>query len=115
MVDKSLAAACGLFCGACEHLGTKCRGCGHQEGKPFWTAMMNVESCPLYDCCVNTKHLEHCGLCIELPCETFLALRDPSLSDEEAEKALVARQNDLAKRKRIGTEQWLKEKQRTSL
>jgi hypothetical protein len=44
-----------------------------------------------------------------------LALRDPSLSDEEAEKAIVARQNDLTKRKRIGTEKWLKEKQRTNL
>jgi hypothetical protein len=77
--------------------------------------MMNVESCPVYSCCVNTKYLEQCGLCDELPCETFLALRDPSLSDEEAEKALVARQNDLTKRKRIGTEKWLKEKKRTNL
>jgi len=73
--------------------------------------MMNIESCPLYSCCVNTKQLEHCGLCSELPCETFLQLRDPSLSDEEAEKALIARQNDLIKRKEIGTEQWLKEKE----
>lgn len=73
--------------------------------------MVNVESCPLYNCCVNTKKLEHCGLCSELPCETFLALRDPSLSDEETENALVLRKNDLVKRKRIGTGQWLKEKE----
>jgi hypothetical protein len=33
------------------------------------------------------------------------------LSDEEAEKALIARQNDLIKRKEIGTENWLKEKE----
>ncbi len=115
MVNKNLAAACGLFCGTCEHLGTKCKGCGNQKGKPFWAAMMNVEACPLYNCSVNTKKLEHCGLCSELPCETFLALRDPSLSDEEAEKALAARQNDLAKRKRLGTEKWLKEKAGTRL
>jgi hypothetical protein len=76
--------------------------------------MITVEWCPLYDCCVNTKHLEHCSLCSELPCETFLALRDLSLSDEEAEKALFARQNDLIKRKEFGSEQWLKEKQRTA-
>jgi hypothetical protein len=75
---------------------------------------MNVESCPLYNCCVNKKHLEHCGLCSELPCETFLQLRDPSLSDEEAKKALVARQNDLIKRKEVGTGQWLAEKLRTA-
>ena len=114
MVDKNLAAACGLFCGDCEHLETKCKGCGNQKGKPFWVSMMNVEACPLYDCSVNTKKLEHCGMCSELPCETFLSLRDPSLSDEEAEKALVNRQNDLLKRKQIGTEQWLKEKQGTT-
>ena len=106
-----MAAVCGLFCGACEHLGTKCGGCDNKEGKPFWTAMMNVESCPLYNCCVNTKQFEHCGLCSELPCETFLSLGDPNLSDEEAEKAVVARQSDLLKRKEVGTEQWLKEKE----
>jgi len=50
--------------------------------------MMNVEVCPLYNCCLNTKHHENCGLCSELPCETFLALRDPTLSDEEAEKII---------------------------
>ena len=114
MVDINLAAACGLFCGACEHLGIKCRGCGYQKGKPFWTAMMNVESCPLYSCCVNTKQLEHCGLCNELPCKTFNELRDPSLSDEEAQKALFARQNDLIKRKEVRTEKWLKEKEGTA-
>jgi hypothetical protein len=110
MVDNNLAAVCGLFCGACGHLGTKCSGCGQQKGKPFWTAMMNVEACPLYSCCVSTKHLEHCGLCDELPCKTFNELRDPSLSDEEAQKALVARRNDLLHRKHVGTEKWLKEK-----
>ena len=38
-------------------------------------------------------------------------MRDPSLSDEEAEKSLIARQNELLRRKEIGTEQWLKEKE----
>jgi hypothetical protein len=111
MVDTNLAAVCGLFCGTCEHLNTKCKACKTQQGKPFWTTMMNVESCPLYDCCANTKKLDHCGLCSELPCETFQAMRDPSLSDEEAEKSLIARQNELLRRKETGTEQWLKEKE----
>ncbi|MCW4034196.1 MAG: DUF3795 domain-containing protein [Candidatus Bathyarchaeota archaeon] len=111
MVDTSLAAVCGLYCGNCEHLETKCQGCGQQKGKPFWTKLMNVEACPLYNCCVNTKQLEHCGLCSELPCQTFNELRDPSLSDEEAQKALVARRNELVQRKKVGTENWLKQKQ----
>jgi hypothetical protein len=62
---------------------------------------MKVESCPICNCCVNKKHLEHCGSCDELPCATFLALCDSTLSDEEAEKALVTRQNDLPRRKQI--------------
>jgi len=73
---------------------------------------MKLEACPLYDCCVNKKRLEHCSLCDEFPCETFEGLRDPSLSEEEAEEALRARQNDLLRRKEIGTERWLGEKER---
>lgn len=108
--EKGLAAACGLYCGYCEHLGEKCRGCGLVQGKPFWTKQYGVEVCPLYDCAVNQKHLEHCGLCPELPCETFNSLRDPSLSDEEAAAALETRKEGLLHRKEIGTEAWLDEK-----
>lgn len=108
--ERALAAACGLYCGDCEHLGSQCQGCGQVQGKPFWTAQFGVEVCPLYGCCVNQKHLEHCGLCDEFPCETFNSLRDPSLSDEEAEQALRERQKDLTLRKEIGTEAWLKER-----
>ena len=107
-----LAASCGLFCGNCEHLNTKCNGCANQKGKPFWTTLMNIDCCPLYNCCVNIKLLEHCGLCEQFPCATFNELRDPSLTDQEAQKALLERQNDLRKRKEIGTKQWLKEKQK---
>jgi len=113
MMNTKLAASCGLFCGNCEHLETKCKSCATQKGKPFWTTVMKVECCPIYNCSVNMKHLEHCGLCHEFPCEIFNQLRDPSLNDEEAKNALLERQNDLIKRKEIGTEKWLKEKQKT--
>ena len=37
MTDKKdLAAACGLYCGYCEHLGPNCQGCGQVQGKPFY-------------------------------------------------------------------------------
>ena len=107
---KDLAAACGLYCGDCEHLEKQCQGCVQVQGKPFWTTQYGVEVCPLYGCCVNQKQLEHCGLCIDFPCETFTSLRDPSLSDEEAEHSLRERQKDLTLRKEIGTEAWLREK-----
>lgn len=110
MADANLAPVCGLYCGTCEYLGNQCQGCGHQQGKPFWTKDTGIEVCQLYDCCINIRHLEHCAMCDDLPCEMFLSLRDPSLSDEEAEKSLAERKKDLKKRNLIGTEQWLKEK-----
>lgn len=111
MPHKNLAPVCGIYCGTCEYLAKQCQGCGYQQGKPFWTVQMNVEVCPLYDCCVNKRQLEHCGLCDEFPCSTFTELRDPSLSEEEAKKSLIARQDDLLRRKGIGTLRWLEEKE----
>ena len=114
MLDSNLAPVCGLYCGACTFLGSQCRGCGYVEGGPFWTAQMKIAVCPLYDCCVNQKQLEHCGLCDEFPCSTFNELHDPSLSEEEVEEALHARQRELVRRKEIGTESWLKEQAASS-
>ena len=75
------------------------------------TTHMNVEVCALYDCCVNKKHVEHCGLRDEFPCETFLSYKDPSLSQEEGEQATLARKNDFLRRKQVGTEQRLEEQE----
>ncbi len=110
MTDTTLVAVCGLFCGNCERLDTKCKGCGSQKGKPFWITLMNVDFCPLYNCCVNTKQLDHCSLCNEFPCKTFNQLRDPSLSDKEAQKVLIERQKELITKKEMGTKNWLKQK-----
>ena len=110
MPDMTLVTACGLYCGDCEHLNDKCPGCGQVQGKPFWTSMFNLEVCPLYGCCVNQKKLEHCGLCPDLPCETFSSLRDPSMSDEEAAQSLQQKINDLKRRKEVGTKTWLNER-----
>jgi len=71
---------------------------------------MALEICPLYDCCLNQKQLEHCGLCVDFPCETFNTLRDPNMSDDEFEKSLISRQQTLRRRAEIGTDDWLQEK-----
>ena len=105
--DILLAAACGLYCGECEFYPEKCAGCGHISGKPFWAAQFGMEYCALYNCAINRSGLEHCGQCRDFPCEIFLNLRDPSMSDEEHERSLQQRQADLLKRKEIGTEAWL--------
>jgi hypothetical protein len=107
MVDKNLAPVCGLYCGSCERLGKDCRGCGHVQGKPFWTAIMKMDVCPLHGCCAGKKQIEHCGLCDELPCNTFQQFHDPALSPEEAKQSVLSRQEALRRRKEIGTERWL--------
>jgi len=54
--------------------------------------------------------LEHCGLCDQFPCKTFLELRDPNMSDEQFQISLDSRKNELKKRAELGTEKWLKNK-----
>ena len=101
--ETALAAACGLYCGDCEYLGNRCTGCAQLQGKPFWAGQYGVEVCPIYGCCVDQKGLEHCGLCDEFPCETFTSLRDPSMTDEQFERSLRERQENLNLRKGVGT------------
>lgn len=113
MIDKRIASPCGLFCGDCSFFNDTCKGCGHVQGRPFWTSEMDSKICPIYDCCINRKHLDHCGLCPQLPCKIFLELRDPALSDEEFHISLRNRQRELEKRKEMGTERWLETKSRS--
>jgi hypothetical protein len=110
MKDINYAPVCGIYCGECPHLRQQCKGCGYVEGKPFWTAQMPGRICPLHNCCTNEKKLEHCGLCADFPCKTFLELRDPGMTVDEFQKSLEMRKHNLHGRKQIGTEQWLVEK-----
>ena len=110
MGDINYASVCGTYCGDCEFLHKRCAGCGYQEGRPFWTAQMPSKVCPLYDCCRNRKGLEHCGLCEDFPCKTFLEFRDPGMSDGASAEQLSQAQSELRRRKEIGTERWLSEK-----
>jgi hypothetical protein len=107
---ENLATPCRLYCGGCKDLGDICKGCISHKGKPYWTAKTNTVICPLYDCCINKKRIEHCGLCGELPCQLFQSFHDPALSPEEAKKEVLVRRNDLLRRKAVGTVKWLSEK-----
>ena len=88
MIHKNLAPACGIYCGTCDFLGKQCNGCGYEKGKPFWTTQIPSRICPIYACCRNQKKMEHCGECESIPCNTFLELRDPSLSDAEFKQSI---------------------------
>jgi hypothetical protein len=109
MEDAKLASVCGFYCGSCVYLGNPCAGCVPMEGRPFWAEAMPEGNCPIYDCCRNEKKLEHCGLCPQMPCPTFLGLRDPSMSDGDFKTSLERRISNLRRRVEIGTEAWLKE------
>jgi hypothetical protein len=106
---ENLVAPCGTYCGECKGLGNISKGCTQLEGKPYWIVKTNMAICPQYDCCINKKRIEHCGLCGEFPCQLFRG-SDPALSAEEAEKEVVIRRNNLLHRKAVGTVKWLSEK-----
>jgi hypothetical protein len=109
MTDNNYAPACGVYCGSCHLLGDSCLGCGYVDGSPFWVASVGMTVCPLHSCCRNEKRLEHCGLCDGFPCELFLGMRDPDMSEEQFQESLRSRREALERRREIGTEQWLLE------
>lgn len=60
-----VTSRCGVRCDLCERKDqVHCKGC-IQMKRPFWGGVCNVKSC------VEKKHLNHCGQCIEFPCETL--------------------------------------------
>ncbi|MBE0431246.1 MAG: DNA alkylation repair protein [Dehalococcoidia bacterium] len=95
MTGLDASPPCGWHCTGCSYYGQGCPGCRETGGKPFWTATSDIEACPVYLCCAEQEGLEHCGLCPQLPCETFAKWRDPSMSDEESEESLAERINAL--------------------
>ncbi|MEI6123868.1 MAG: DUF3795 domain-containing protein [Bacteroidota bacterium] len=97
METNKLISACGLVCTECEFfLNQQCHGCYAVKGATFWAKeMMPTQVCPLFDCSVNSRGYRSCGNCEELPCATFLQMKDPSISDEEHTKQLAVRQQRL--------------------
>jgi hypothetical protein len=116
-MPERLDAPCGLYCGGCDaYLATirgtqealaaacgrtpeevTCRGCRSDRRAVY------CKSCEIRDC-IRRRGLDHCGLCPEFPCEKLIAFRD-----SVAHHALVLR--NLRRRRVIGVEAWLREKQ----
>nr|MDO8133846.1 DUF3795 domain-containing protein [Candidatus Njordarchaeum guaymaensis] len=97
--DPNLATPCGSYCGECEYYQNRCTGCGYIKGRPFWG------ECRFYSC-VREKGVEHCGLCIDFPCNYYLSTFDP----DRGQWRIFYRAGQLAYRKKIGTKAWLEEK-----
>ncbi|MCK9578836.1 MAG: DUF3795 domain-containing protein [Methanoregula sp.] len=98
MATKKIETVCGYSCTGCDHHKKECPGCEATRGKPFWTALANVECCPVYDCCVNERKLPHCGKCPDLVCERFTRFKDPGMTDEQAADCLAAMERELRAR-----------------
>jgi hypothetical protein len=96
---REIPAVCGMYCDECEHFENDCQGCSESAGNVFWTEFVDIEACPVYECCVNEKKLAHCGLCHEMPCEKYFRFRDPGVTEEEAIKTLEKQKECLIRRK----------------
>lgn len=98
---RRLAAVCGRYCGTCApFLDGSCCGCAYQLGHP------PGGECALFQCCVVERGLEHCGLCLDYPCQLFTSQASP---------LEVARlYKTLYRRAKIGTIAWLDEQEEES-
>jgi hypothetical protein len=95
-MERRAAGACGAYCGDCDaYADGECCGCGYGLGQTCHG------ECALFVCCVGQRGLEHCGLCVDLPCQVFLA-HAPSLVVARHYRAVM-------RRAEIGTDAWLAE------
>ncbi len=93
--DRRWAAVCGKYCGDCPELQSGCKGCAYQLG------LARGFECAVFRCCAVERGLEHCGLCPDFACQTFLAL-DSALEGARRYRALT-------RRAEVGTDAWLEE------
>jgi hypothetical protein len=97
-LKRKAAAVCGRYCAACDaYLDSSCCGCGYQLGQTC------KGECAIFRCCIVERGLEHCGLCIDFPCQVFVG-HAPPLDVARLYKAL-------RRRAQIGTAAWLDEQE----
>lgn len=72
----------------------KCKGCQAEEGKVFWTKLFDMPSCAIY-LCAKEKGFTSCGDCQKRPCSLWTSTREPNVSDEDFEKQIEDRLNNL--------------------
>lgn len=96
-----MLAPCGMNCETdCTYFPADCAGCHTIRGVVFWTEFVDATVCDIYDCCVNERHLPHCGHCPELPCARHFSNEDPNVSREDAQADHNRRMNVLKQAKK---------------
>jgi hypothetical protein len=97
-MTRTQAAVCGTYCGECDaYLEGVCCGCGYQLGQT------RRGECAIFQCCIVERGLEHCGLCMDFPCQVFVSHAAPL--------DVARRYKALRRRAAIGTIAWLAEQE----
>lgn len=86
-------SCCGTKCNTCYCYGNMCNGCNECKGKVFHVP--KGETCSIYECSKNHKQLKNCGECKDVPCNIWMKTRDPKFSDEEFQKNIEMRIQNL--------------------
>ena len=58
-------SVCGMDCSVCYCFVKMCNGCNSCEGKVFHAP--EGKACPIYDCVRNSKCMQNCGECGDVP------------------------------------------------
>ncbi len=90
---EKIISCCGIVCSDCKEFPKGCKGCHQEKGQVFWMQYVKENCCPIYQCCINEKQFEHCGACVNLPCEKWSKYTDPAMSKEECQQADIQRIN----------------------
>lgn len=94
-------SVCGCECTASDYFKkSECLGCSETKGKVWWTSLISVPVCPIYDCVINLKKLRNCGECPEVPCKIWRDLKDPNLTAKQHEAGInsrIANLNNISK------------------
>jgi hypothetical protein len=99
---RKLAAVCGRYCGECEaYQSGLCCGCGYQLGQT------RRGDCAIFRCCVVERGLEHCGICLDFPCQMFVSHASPL--------HIAQRYRALCNRAEMGTTAWLNREERRAV
>ena len=83
---------CGFLCQECPLWIKDCPGCKESGGRPAWAAHLDADTaqeegvvdeiCPVYSCCEGREY-PHCGSCPEIPCNIWIKLKDPTVTQEQ--------------------------------
>lgn len=96
---------CGVYCKNCVAYNEKrCAGCIETKGKPGHPHFIESRKsiCPVFECAAKQK-VEHCGLCREFPCDTFMNWYNP----KRGIVGVLRRVGLLTLRKKLGNDAWI--------